>query len=57
MKNYLPWISIEDEKICSKSKLEKVCSTKILTTTKELCKNLPNEMPEYMTYTKSLKFD
>ena len=57
MKNYLPWISIEDEKICSKSKLEKVCSTKILTTTKELCKNLPNEFSKYIDYCRELYFE
>ena len=54
-KNTLPWEHIE---AINKTELvTKLFNIKALIPMNTLCKNLPNEMTEYMTYTKSLKFD
>ena len=54
-KNTLPWEHIE---AINKTDLAtKLFNIKALIPMNTLCKNLPNEMTEYMTYTKSLKFD
>ena len=57
MKNYLPWINVEDENISTKSKLEKICSLKISTTPQELCKGLPNGFCKYIDYCRKLDYE
>ena len=57
IKNTLPWINIENEKISSKSKLENMRSIKTLITSKELCKDLPNEFIQYTDYCRELDFE
>ena len=57
MKKTLPWIYVENEKISSRKKFEKVYSLKMSITPEKLCEKLPNEFCEYLKYCQKLDFE
>ena len=57
MKNDLPWLYVEKEKMSEKLKLVKVCSIKMSITPEKLCQGLPNEFSKYIDYCRKLDFE
>ena len=57
LKNNLPWVYVENKKISSKLRLEKVLSIKSSITPEELCEKLPNEFCQYIKYCRKLDFE
>ena len=56
-KNNLPWISVENEDINLKLKMEKICSLKASITPEKLCRGLPYEFCKYIDYCQKLDFE
>ena len=55
MKGNLPWQGLKAKNM--KEKYEKIKEKKISTSLDDLCKNLPDEIKVFLSYSRELKFD
>ena len=53
----LPWMGIEDLKINKRNKCLKIYNLKRAISVEKLCKGLPEELVQYMDYTRKLEFE
>ena len=55
MKGHLPWEKIEAK--TKKDKYRKICKLKMFLTPEKICQKLPNEICEFLKYTRNLDFE